>query len=357
VFVSYANFHLPPEPNGFYAYNPLQQLAYGATVFVLAPLSILTGLAMSPAIVNRWPVYAKIFGGRQGARSIHFLILVAFALFVVIHVALIALTGLQRNMNHIVIGTDDERSVGLIVGVIGLALVGITWIVAHYLSWYSPRAVQTAYRVVSEPILSATLNQLTPQRVHTSDEITPRMWPNGKIPVREDWKQMAADGFKDFRLKITGLIESPLELSLADLRNMGMDDIVVMHHCIQGWSGIAAWRGVTLHKLIERAQPRSDAKVIAFYSFGRALYSDTYYDTQLIDDAVRSHALLALEMNGAPLTDVYGAPLRLRIDNQLGFKMVKWIERIEFVQSVEDLGQGQGGSSEDEDYYDLLANI
>ena len=357
VFVHYANFHLPPEPNGFYAYNPLQELVYGGAVFVLAPLSILTGLAMSPAIVNRWPLFAKIFGGRQCARSVHFLILVGFAVFVVIHMALVALTGLRRNMNHIVLGTDDAHWIGLLFGLIGLVFVMITWIAAHYLSWYLPRGVQNTHRAISEPLLWVTLDKLTPQRVYPLDQITPRMWPNGKIPVREDWEQMAANGFRDYRLKVSGLIENPMELSLADLRAMGTEDIIVMHHCIQGWSGIAEWRGVSLCKLIERVKPKPNAKVIAFYSFGEALYSSTYYDTQQIADAMRPHAILALEMNGAPLTGVYGAPLRLRMDNQLGYKMVKWIERIEFVESVELLGQGQGGSSEDEDYYDLLANI
>ena len=168
---------------------------------------------------------------------------------------------------------------------------------------------------------------------------------------------MAANRFKDFRLKMTGLIENPMELSLDSLRAMGMEDILTMHHCIQGWSGIAAWRGVLIRKLVERAKPKRNAKVLAFYSFGEALFGGCYYDTQRIADAVEHNAILALEMNGAPLTEVYGAPLRLRIENQLAYKMVKWIERIEFVESVKLLGKGEGGSSEDDDFYDLLPNI
>ena len=95
---------MPPEPNGFYAYNPLQQFAYFAAVFIMAPLSILTGLAMSPALVNHAPWYASLFGGRQAARSIHFILLVGFVGFFVVHVALVGLTGFARNMNHIVLG-------------------------------------------------------------------------------------------------------------------------------------------------------------------------------------------------------------------------------------------------------------
>ena len=93
TFVHYANFHFPPEPDGFYGYNALQQLAYFATIFVMAPLSILTGMAMSPALVNRFPGYARMFGGRQAARSIHFLLFVSWILFVVVHVTLVVLTG------------------------------------------------------------------------------------------------------------------------------------------------------------------------------------------------------------------------------------------------------------------------
>jgi len=358
VLVYYATFHLPPEPNGFYVYNPLQQLAYGVTVFVLSPLSILTGLAMSPAIDNRWPFYAKLFGGRQCARSIHFLILVAFAVFVVVHVSLVVLTGLKRNMNHIVLGTDNAHWLGLALGIFGLTIVIATWIAAHYVSWYSGRSVQHTYRAISQPMLAVTLDRLTPRkRNYSAREISPRMWPNGKIPERDDWKQMATNGFKDYRLKIGGLVENPLELSLSNLRAMGLENVITMQHCIQGWSGIAEWRGVLVRKLIERAKPKAQATVVAFYSFGAALYAPIYYETEHIVDLVRHDAILALDMNGAPLTDIYGAPLRLRIDNQLGFKMVKWIERIEFVESIESLGEGEGGSGEDDDMYDLLPNI
>ena len=90
TFVLYANFHLPPEPNGFYGYNALQQLAYFAIVFICGPLSILTGMAMSPAFLNRFPPFSRPFGGRQGARSIHFLLLLSYVAFLIVHVTLVA---------------------------------------------------------------------------------------------------------------------------------------------------------------------------------------------------------------------------------------------------------------------------
>lgn len=103
TWVHYATFHIPAEPNGFYVYNPLQMIAYFAVVFVMGSLAIFTGIAMSPAVVNHFPLYANLFGGRQSARSIHFLTMLGFAGFIVVHVALVAITGFARNMNHPII--------------------------------------------------------------------------------------------------------------------------------------------------------------------------------------------------------------------------------------------------------------
>lgn len=357
TFVHYANFHFPPEPNGFYGYNALQQLAYFATVFIMAPLSIMTGMAMSPALVNRWPRYAKLFGGRQCARSIHFLMLVGFAGFVVVHVTLIAMTGLRRNMNHIVLGVDDMQWTGLVLGLIGISIVILSWVAAHYISWYFPRGLQHAERAITEPVRLITLDYLVPQQTYTRDQISPHFWPNGNIPTREDWKQMEAEGFKDFRLKVGGLVENPVELSLDDMRALQEEETITMHHCIQGWSGIAEWRGLSLQKLIEHVKPKPEAHALAFYSFGNSLYGGTYYDTQNMENALKPQAMLAFDMNGAPLTGIYGAPLRLRVENQLGYKMVKWIERIEFIESIKLVGKGEGGSNEDDEYFDLIPNI
>ena len=112
TWVHYATFHLPPEPNGFYGYNALQQIAYFTVVFVFGPLAILTGIAMSPAVVNRFPWYARLFGGRQSARSIHFLTMLGFLAFLVVHVTLVVMTGFARNMNHIVHRNRRSGSLG-----------------------------------------------------------------------------------------------------------------------------------------------------------------------------------------------------------------------------------------------------
>ena len=132
---------------------------------------------------------------------------------------------------------------------------------------------------------------------------------------------------------------------------------ITMHHCIQGWSGIAKWGGIPMRALIDLVRPKPEAKVVAFFSFGEALYGGPYYDTQRLENVLKAECLLALRMNGQPLPDVYGAPLRLRVENQLGFKMVKWIQAIEFVEDVRSVGKGQGGFAEDHEYFGELANI
>jgi sulfoxide reductase catalytic subunit YedY len=357
TFVHYATFTLPPEPNGFYDYNALQQLAYFAPVFIMAPLSILTGMAMSPALVNRMPWFAKMFGGRQSARSIHFLLLVGFLAFLVVHVSLVVLTGFVRNMNHIVLGRDETSPLGLWLGLTGIAVVITVWILSHHVAWKYPRKVQHLQKAISQPVRMATLNRLSPVQYYAPDQVSPKMWPNGILPVRDDWKALREQGFQNYRLKIGGMIERPMELSIADMEEIGRSESITMHHCIQGWSGIAEWGGISLAKIIELVKPLSTAKTIAFYSYGEGLYGGTYYDTQAISSVLKSGCMLAYKMNGSQLPEEYGAPLRLRVEDQLGYKMVKWIERIEFIDSEKAIGKGEGGMDEDDEYFDLLPNI
>jgi len=177
------------------------------------------------------------------------------------------------------------------------------------------------------------------------------------MPVRDDWQRLGESWFSDFRLKVGGLVENPVQLSLADMKKIGVVEHITMHHCIQGWSGIAKWGGIPMKTLIDLVRPKPEAKVVAFFSFGEALYGGSYYDTQSIENVLKAECLLAFEMNGHPLPELYGAPLRLRVENQLGYKMVKWIERIEFIDSEKTLGKGEGGKNEDDEYFDLLPNI
>ena len=359
TFVHYATLHFPAEPNGYYTYNALQQLVYFGVVFIMAPLSILTGIAMSPAVDNAFPWYPRLFGGRQGGRSIHFLLLCGFVAFTIVHVSLVIWTGAQRNFNHIVLGTDDTRSLGLIIGCAGLALVIASWIVAHVVAWKYPRLIQRLHKALILPLelrVSASPH-FDPAERYTRQDISPYFWANGKMPDSDEYKRLAADGFRDYRLRVDGRVEKPVDLSLDEIRALGHDEHVSLHHCIQGWSGIAQWGGISMVRLISLVKPLPDARVVEFISFGEGTFGGVYYDTQRLEDVVKPECLLAYEMNDVTLPEVHGAPLRLRVENQLGFKMVKWIREIRFVETEKSVGDGHGGANEDQEYFDLLPYI
>jgi sulfoxide reductase catalytic subunit YedY len=363
LFVHYVTFHLPREPNDFYHYNALQQLAYFGVVFILAPLAMLTGPSMSPAFTARFPWYPKLPGNRQVGRSIHFLIMCAFVVFIVGHVTMVVLTGFVRNMNHIVVGTNRANPIGLYLGLTGIVVVLLLNLFANWMAWRHPRAVQHAAKAIVTPIMRLLLDRPAPVAEFGREDISPFFWVNGKMPTCDEWKTLAAGDFKNYRLKVYGLVENPVELSLDDLRALGQKTQITLHHCIQGWSGIAAWSGLPLAELVKLVRPRQNAKSVVFYSFGEGAALNEggvrgqYYDSLSIGNALNSQTLLAYEMNYQALNHLHGAPLRLRVENQLGFKMVKWIQAIEFVQNVQSINKGEGGYAEDHEYFGELANI
>jgi DMSO/TMAO reductase YedYZ molybdopterin-dependent catalytic subunit len=132
---------------------------------------------------------------------------------------------------------------------------------------------------------------------------------------------------------------------------------ITLHHCIQGWSGIAEWGGIQMSELIKLVRPKPNAKAVVFYSFGEGGEGGQFYDSLSIQDALNSQTLLAYEMNYQPLNHLHGAPLRLRVENQLGFKMVKWIQSIIFVEDIASVNMGEGGYNEDHEYFGEQANI
>jgi len=363
VFVHYATLHLPPEPNGFYHYNALQQLTYFGVVFILAPLAMLTGPSMSPALTARFMSYPRLPGNRQVGRSIHFLVMCAFVAFIIGHVTLVALTGLVRNMNHIVVGKDTANPMGLYLGLAGIGVVVLVNVITNWAAWRRPRAVQHAAKAIVSPVMGLLLDRSAPVAEFRREDISPFFWVNGNMPTCDEWKTLAASDFKDYRLKVTGQVENPVDLSLDDLRALGQKTQITLHHCIQGWSGIAAWGGLPLAELLKLVRPKPRAKAVIFYSFSEGVEFSTgvpggqYYDSLSIENAGNPQTLLAYEMNYQPLPHLHGAPLRLRVENQLGFKMVKWIQAIEFVEDVRSINKGEGGYAEDHEYFGELANI
>ncbi|MEP7027580.1 MAG: molybdopterin-dependent oxidoreductase, partial [Candidatus Eisenbacteria bacterium] len=226
-----------------------------------------------------------------------------------------------------------------------------------------PRSVQHAARAIVTPVMRMLLASPPPVAEFGREEISPFFWVNGKMPTSEQWKTLAADDFRSYRLRVHGLVDNPVELTLVDLRAMGGRTQITLHHCIQGWSGIAEWGGLPLAELIRLVRPRPHARAVVFYSFSEGVVLDDatvrgqYYESLSIADAQHPQTLLAYDMNGQALAQLHGAPLRLRVENQLGFKMVKWIESIEFVEDVKAVHKGEGGFAEDNEYFGELANV
>jgi DMSO/TMAO reductase YedYZ molybdopterin-dependent catalytic subunit len=217
--------------------------------------------------------------------------------------------------------------------------------------------IQHVAGAVVTPIMKLLFDGAAPQAEFPRDQISPFFWPNGKMPTSVEWTSLKDGGFKDYRLKVSGLVETPVELSLDEIRALGEKSQVTLHHCIQGWSGVAAWRGTPVSALLDRVRPSPEARKAVFHSFGEGLEGGSYYDSHTIDDLRHAQSILAYEMNGEPLSALHGAPLRLRVESQLGFKMVKWISAIEFVQSDKDFGEGEGGYNEDHEYFGERAPI
>jgi sulfoxide reductase catalytic subunit YedY len=131
-------------------------------------------------------------------------------------------------------------------------------------------------------ILVRGLNSLKPQEEYARTGISLRFWPNGTLPTSEEWITLASGDFQEYRLRVYGLVENPVDLSLEDLKAMDKQEQTTMHHCIQGWSGIAEWGGLSMTNLMELVRPQPGAKVAVFYSFGESHLGRPYYDTHTI---------------------------------------------------------------------------
>lgn len=192
-------------------------------------------------------------------------------------------------------------------------------------------------------------------REYPPEAISPDFRANGTTnPDSEDYQAHVASGFRDWRLEIGGLVERPLSLSLAELRQAPARTQITRHDCVEGWSCIGKWRGARLGLLLDRAGVKPQARYVAFFCADTLELtldgSGDYYETIDLVDAHHPQTILAYEMNDAVLPVAHGAPLRLRLERQLGYKMAKYVMRIELIESFGHLGRGRGGYWEDRGY-------
>ena len=192
-------------------------------------------------------------------------------------------------------------------------------------------------------------------REFTAADISPDFPLNGtSMPGSFDYFRMMASQFASFRLTVDGLVRQPLSLSLEEIKALPARTQITLHSCDEGWSAIGQWTGVPLGHLLQQADLMPNARYIVFHCLdqlerlpGRAGF---YYESLDLFDAFHPQTILAYGMNGDALPVAHGAPLRLRVERQIGYKNAKYVARIEAVDRLDHLGRGRGGFWEDRGY-------
>ncbi|WP_019052211.1 molybdopterin-binding protein [Sphingobium xenophagum] len=190
------------------------------------------------------------------------------------------------------------------------------------------------------------------------DQISPIFRANGTAnPNTPAYKALWRSGFADWRLPVTGLVARPLSLSLAQLQAMPHRTQITRHDCVEGWSAIGKWRGVPLKSILEAAGLSDRARYLVFRCADDMGGGRSYYESIDRLDAFHPQTILAYALNDRPLTVANGAPLRLRVERQLGYKQAKYLMGIEAVATLDGIGKGKGGFWEDYAGYDWYAGI
>jgi DMSO/TMAO reductase YedYZ molybdopterin-dependent catalytic subunit len=189
---------------------------------------------------------------------------------------------------------------------------------------------------------------------YTEADLSPHFKSNGTSdPDDDDYQELAANGFTDWRLQVDGLVRNPTKLSLSDLRAMPSRTQITRHDCVEGWSCIGKWKGVPLAEVMQQAEPQPSARYAVFHCadpMENGNPNTKYYESIDLHEAVHPQTILAYEMNDKTLPVAHGAPVRLRVERQLGYKMAKYVMRIELVADYTHLGDGKGGYWEDQGY-------
>lgn len=194
-------------------------------------------------------------------------------------------------------------------------------------------------------------------REYAMADLSPVFRANGtRRPAAPEYQTLAAGNFADYRLRVDGLVRRPLSISLDQLRALPARTQITRHDCVEGWSAIGRWTGTPLRGLIERAGLLPAAKFIVFHcadDYG----ASKYYESIDLVDALHPQTILAWGLNGRTLPVENGAPLRLRVERQLGYKHAKYVMRVEAVASLAGIGAGKGGYWEDSNDYAWYAGI
>jgi DMSO/TMAO reductase YedYZ molybdopterin-dependent catalytic subunit len=285
------------------------------------------------------------------------------------HVTLVVAHGLGEELAAVVLGVERAASPtqqSLAIGIMAawLVVVVLVNVWATRTARGSPRSVQHALQLVLDPLQRVLLHHLASRQRYSPQVVTASPRVNGYPPQDETYHALARDDFGGWALEVRGLVDQPLRLTLADLLAMESETQITEHICIQGWSFLAEWTGVPLRAVLERGRPLPAARYVVLHAMDNKSESEPdpegpgyFYETLDLELARHPQTLLAYAMNGERLSIQHGAPLRLRVETQLGFKSVKWLRAIELVDQYEANGAGQGGWREDWQHYSQDASI
>jgi DMSO/TMAO reductase YedYZ molybdopterin-dependent catalytic subunit len=191
----------------------------------------------------------------------------------------------------------------------------------------------------------------------TEADMSPTFRTNGNtMPASDAYQAHAAAGFTNWQLRVDGLVTTPKTLSLAAIKSMPSRTQITRHDCVEGWSAIGKWTGLPVATLLDQVGLQPSARYLVLHC-ADDFDGQPYYESIDLVDALHPQTILAYGMNDQSLSVGHGAPLRLRVERQLGYKQAKYIMRIEAVASLAGIGQGKGGFWEDQIGYDWYAGI
>lgn len=206
----------------------------------------------------------------------------------------------------------------------------------------------TAHRLIGR-------NALAPE--FTEADLSPNFRTNGNtMPASAEYQSHIESGFANWQLQVDGLVANPQSFSLAAIRAMPARTQITRHDCVEGWSAIGKWTGLPMAALLAQVTLMPTARYLVLHC-ADDFSGEAYYESIDLVDAFHPQTILAYAMNDQTLSVGHGAPLRLRVERQLGYKQAKYIMRIEAVASLAGIAGGKGGFWEDQIGYDWYAGI